>query len=178
MDATTAGLQRSFRLAQSRDWNLLVCAIGAELDAFQQGRRLLRAALGLDNDEGENSQDSVARSDVGLNSGWDRASNGSDQAQARPIRRQPLEQSSYWTPTRSAAFEDAREAQDDDPELLISRHDDWPNRSADDDDQPEPHLIVSRDADLDAEVLSQDDDPDPHLLLSPHVDHDPEQDSQ
>lgn len=46
MDATVAYLEEQLELATSRSWNLLVCAIGAELEAFKQGQDMLEAALG------------------------------------------------------------------------------------------------------------------------------------
>lgn len=47
MDATIAFLNETLDYASSRSWNLLTCAIGAELEAFQQGRDLLHEALGV-----------------------------------------------------------------------------------------------------------------------------------
>ncbi|KAH6620112.1 hypothetical protein C7974DRAFT_398924 [Boeremia exigua] len=47
MDATIAFLNEKLEYASSRSWNLLMCAIGAELEAFQQGRDLLHEALGV-----------------------------------------------------------------------------------------------------------------------------------
>ncbi|KAJ4364322.1 hypothetical protein N0V95_000731 [Ascochyta clinopodiicola] len=47
MDATILFLEEKWEYASSRSWNLLMCAIGAELEAFQQGRDLLHEALGV-----------------------------------------------------------------------------------------------------------------------------------
>ncbi|KAI9726377.1 MAG: hypothetical protein M1828_001651 [Chrysothrix sp. TS-e1954] len=47
MDTTIQQLETSLRLAETRSWNLLVCCIGAELEALQQGREILQHALGL-----------------------------------------------------------------------------------------------------------------------------------
>ncbi|KAH8726819.1 hypothetical protein GQ44DRAFT_770755 [Phaeosphaeriaceae sp. PMI808] len=47
MDATIAYLEDRLELASSRSWNLLVCAIGAELEAFMQGKDVLEDALGV-----------------------------------------------------------------------------------------------------------------------------------
>ena len=38
-------LEDKVQLAQTRGWNLLLCAIGAELEAFREGRDVLQAAL-------------------------------------------------------------------------------------------------------------------------------------
>ncbi|KAH7402617.1 hypothetical protein BKA66DRAFT_449161 [Pyrenochaeta sp. MPI-SDFR-AT-0127] len=46
MDNTIAYLEEKLELAASRTWNLLVCAIGAELEAFKQGKEVLEDALG------------------------------------------------------------------------------------------------------------------------------------
>ena len=40
-------LEGDFQTAESKNWNLLVCAIGAELAAFEQARNLLRETAGL-----------------------------------------------------------------------------------------------------------------------------------
>ncbi|KAJ4334861.1 hypothetical protein N0V87_006556 [Didymella glomerata] len=47
MDATITFLNEKLEYASSRSWNLLTCAIGAELEAFEQGRDLLHEALGV-----------------------------------------------------------------------------------------------------------------------------------
>lgn len=47
MDATIEFLDENCEYASSRSWNLLMCAIGAELEAFKQGRDLLHEALGI-----------------------------------------------------------------------------------------------------------------------------------
>jgi hypothetical protein len=47
MDATISYLEEKLELATSRAWNLLVCAIGAELEAFMQGKTVLEEALGV-----------------------------------------------------------------------------------------------------------------------------------
>jgi predicted nuclease with TOPRIM domain len=47
MEATISFLEEKLELATSRAWNLLVCAIGAELEAFVQGKTVLEEALGI-----------------------------------------------------------------------------------------------------------------------------------
>lgn len=44
MDDAIALVESKLKLAESKGWNLLVAAIGAELDAFQQGREILFGA--------------------------------------------------------------------------------------------------------------------------------------
>ncbi|KAL6705833.1 hypothetical protein ACN47E_006293 [Coniothyrium glycines] len=46
MESTISYLQEKLNLATLRSWNLLVCAIGAELEAFEQGKKVLQEALG------------------------------------------------------------------------------------------------------------------------------------
>ena len=45
MDQAIKVLEGKVRMAQMRGWNLLVCAVGAELEAFREGREVLRGAL-------------------------------------------------------------------------------------------------------------------------------------
>ncbi|KAL5117643.1 hypothetical protein ACEQ8H_004391 [Pleosporales sp. CAS-2024a] len=47
MDTTISFLEEKLDLATSRAWNLLVCAIGAELEAFLQGKTVLENVLGV-----------------------------------------------------------------------------------------------------------------------------------
>ncbi|CAI6336080.1 unnamed protein product [Periconia digitata] len=47
MSATVLYLEDTLELASQRGWNLLVCAIGAELEAFKQGQSLLEQTLGV-----------------------------------------------------------------------------------------------------------------------------------
>jgi hypothetical protein len=47
MDSTISYLEEKLEMATSRTWNLLVCAIGAELEAFVQGKTVLEDALGV-----------------------------------------------------------------------------------------------------------------------------------
>jgi myosin heavy subunit len=46
MDTTIAYLEQKLEVATERSWNLLMCAIGAELEAFMQGKNMLEEALG------------------------------------------------------------------------------------------------------------------------------------
>lgn len=45
MTAVIAGLRMHLRTAQGKGWNLLICAIGAELEAFREARTMLRQSL-------------------------------------------------------------------------------------------------------------------------------------
>ena len=56
MDKTIQLLERRLREAEEKDWKLLLCCIGAELEAFREGREILLEASGLGDmrDEGRN----------------------------------------------------------------------------------------------------------------------------
>ena len=45
MTSTILQLESKFKLAEARDWKLLVCCIGAELEAFREGKTILEDAL-------------------------------------------------------------------------------------------------------------------------------------
>jgi hypothetical protein len=47
LDATIDYLESSLHHAEENRWNLLICCIGPELEAFQEGRNVLRQTLGL-----------------------------------------------------------------------------------------------------------------------------------
>jgi hypothetical protein len=44
MDRTMFYIESKLKLAESKNWKLLVCCIGAELEAFKQGREILENA--------------------------------------------------------------------------------------------------------------------------------------
>jgi hypothetical protein len=70
LDATINLLSRNLHLAESKQWNLLICCLAPELEALTQGRSLIRQTLGLpplestpwpeanDEEEHEHEQDS------------------------------------------------------------------------------------------------------------------------
>ena len=47
MDRTILSLSSKLRKAEDNGWNILICCIGAELEALRQGRNLLSDALGI-----------------------------------------------------------------------------------------------------------------------------------
>ncbi|EXJ96126.1 hypothetical protein A1O1_01252 [Capronia coronata CBS 617.96] len=51
LDALIAFLQEALTQAEVKNWNLLICSIGAELAAFEQARDLLQETAGLENSE-------------------------------------------------------------------------------------------------------------------------------
>lgn len=46
LDGILSGLEEKFKLAETRDWKLLIAAIGAELEALRQGKSILGNVLG------------------------------------------------------------------------------------------------------------------------------------
>ncbi|KAF2741478.1 hypothetical protein EJ04DRAFT_539572 [Polyplosphaeria fusca] len=77
MEDTVAYLEGKMETASSRSWNLLVCAIGAELEAFKQGKEILDDTLGpsrkgkekaskplLDDESSATESDEVSRSAI------------------------------------------------------------------------------------------------------------------
>ena len=115
MDQTIIQVESKFKLAEARDWKLLVCCIGAELDAFRQGKEILEGALV---DEGPpvvpKSESSPPQTDFhGLNGGL----LGQDPAAMTSSKESVLH--------RGRVKEQTYDTEDDepDPELLISRKD-------------------------------------------------------
>jgi hypothetical protein len=49
MDQVMEFMERHLHEAEEKDWKLLICCIGAELEAFREGREILIAASGLNN---------------------------------------------------------------------------------------------------------------------------------
>lgn len=45
MSTVISALKEKFKVSEENEWNLLVCAIGAELDAFEEAERVLRRGL-------------------------------------------------------------------------------------------------------------------------------------
>ncbi|KAG5747561.1 hypothetical protein H9Q72_000844 [Fusarium xylarioides] len=56
MDTVVEELEKRLQLAESKHWNLLICAIGAELEAFLEGKAILRT-LGIITDEPVTTED-------------------------------------------------------------------------------------------------------------------------
>ncbi len=113
MDTTIAYLEEKLEFASSRSWNLLVCAIGAELEAFTQGRNMLEEALGSKRKGKERATDPLIDHD-GFETKQPEEMTGS----AIRISRSPPRQS---TPPKQTYFDS--EDDDPDPELMISHQD-------------------------------------------------------
>ena len=48
LDALVGVLEKDLSTAETKHWNLLICALGAEVEALRQGRSILQQALGRD----------------------------------------------------------------------------------------------------------------------------------
>ncbi|CAM1508548.1 Fc.00g053960.m01.CDS01 [Cosmosporella sp. VM-42] len=53
MDSVVTELEKKLQISEDRHWNLLICAIGAELEAFLEARSLLSISLGASHDESQ-----------------------------------------------------------------------------------------------------------------------------
>lgn len=60
MDESVEHLESQFTLAEDQDWKLLVVAIGAELEAFKEGRSVLQDALDVSVQASESGVDGAA----------------------------------------------------------------------------------------------------------------------
>jgi DNA repair exonuclease SbcCD ATPase subunit len=110
MDTTIAYLEDKLEVASSRNWNLLVCAIGAELEAFTQGKNILEEALGSRRKGKEKATGSLLDQD-GFQSEQTEQLTGSTIRISRSPPKHP-------TPPKQQYFDS--EDDDPDPELMIS----------------------------------------------------------
>lgn len=113
MDATITSLNEKLEYASSRSWNLLTCAIGAELEAFQQGRDLLHETLGVKRKGKEKATSSLVElQDF-------KAPPEEMTGSAIRIGRSPPKPA----PPKPSLFETDDSNDDPDPELMISHQD-------------------------------------------------------
>lgn len=113
IEATIDYLEQKVELASSQSWNLLVCAIGAELEAFKQGKDMLQQALGVSRKGKEKATESTSSPD-----GFAPAEQEMSGSTIR-ITRSPPEPA----PPKQHFFDTDDDNEDPDPELLISHHD-------------------------------------------------------
>ncbi|MCJ1367320.1 hypothetical protein MMC16_006452 [Acarospora aff. strigata] len=115
MDPVIAQVESKLKLAETRDWKLLVCCIGAELEALKEGRSLLQGTLAQATHDKKNEAS---------------ATNGLENGTAENIGspRKPAVSQDYGlqehTSQPSVLVEGLDEEDDEpDPELLISHQD-------------------------------------------------------
>ena len=106
LDQTLSQLESKFRLSEARNWKLLVCCIGAELEACRKGREVLResASLSVGGDREDYSKPICS------------AGEASDRSPVSDCSSPPYH---YHGQTKSA-LEIAAEDDEPDPDLLIS----------------------------------------------------------
>ncbi|KAF2110163.1 hypothetical protein BDV96DRAFT_501539 [Lophiotrema nucula] len=114
MNSTISYLQEKMDLATSRSWNLLVCAIGAELESLTQGKELLEQVLGPTMKGKEKSSEQLVDTESSTTESEDEASHS-----AIRITRSPPKSSA---PPPKPKFFDIDD-EDPDPELMILHQD-------------------------------------------------------
>jgi hypothetical protein len=68
MGGVITKLGETLSVAEEKGWNLLICAVGAELEAFKEGEGILRGALGVSSNDDEQIHDCHEESSTnGLN---------------------------------------------------------------------------------------------------------------
>ncbi|KAF2709607.1 hypothetical protein K504DRAFT_476872 [Pleomassaria siparia CBS 279.74] len=108
METTIASLEEKLDLATSRSWNLLVCAVGAELEAFKQGKDILGEALGISEKGKEKTTGMLVDTESPQTDGEGQGSS----SVIRISRSPPLQHKFFDT-----------DDEDPDPELMISHQD-------------------------------------------------------
>ncbi|KAF1941515.1 hypothetical protein EJ02DRAFT_455039 [Clathrospora elynae] len=112
MDTTITYLEEKLELASSRSWNLLVCAIGAELEAFTQGKSLLQEALGSKRKGNEKTTELLLDQDGFQTEQLEEMTGSAIRTSRSPPKPNPPKQRYFDS-----------EDDDPDPELMISHHD-------------------------------------------------------
>ncbi|PSN70229.1 hypothetical protein BS50DRAFT_571520 [Corynespora cassiicola Philippines] len=118
MDATVIYLEEKKEFASSRGWNLLLCAIGAELEAFKQGKDMLEEALGSKRKGKEKAIPSLLDSE---SSHTESDEEEVSRSAFRIGRTPPSKPTIPSIPTKPKLFD--TDDEDPDPELLISHQD-------------------------------------------------------
>jgi len=113
LEATIDYLEQKMDLASSQSWNLLMCAIGAELEAFKQGKDMLQDALGVSRKGKEKAAESIPDHD-----GFAPAAQEMTGSTIRIARSPPKP-----PPMKQHYFDTDDDNEDPDPELLLSHHD-------------------------------------------------------
>lgn len=115
MDPVIAHVESKLKLAEARDWKLLVCCVGAELEALKEGRLLLQGTL-----------DSVAGNRGSESPAVDGPESMSADSNGVPRKRGLSEDFGLQEqPQQSSTLVKGLDEEDDepDPELLISHQD-------------------------------------------------------
>jgi hypothetical protein len=118
MDDTTAQLEMNLQLAERKGWNLLICSIGAELEAFREAKVILLASLRTHKEQ-EATAVGKASTEFGSGSREDLLATPTD---ARQLNEHPT------SPLKDRAKSSSQIA---------------PSRSEDEDDEPDPAWLMS-----------------------------------
>ncbi|KAF2264333.1 hypothetical protein CC78DRAFT_533200 [Lojkania enalia] len=113
MQSTIKYLEGKLEVATSRSWNLLVCAIGAELEAFKQGKEILGETLGSDQKGKERAPNDLVDTSSSTTGSEEEASRS-----AIRIGRSPIKSTIPSKPNYIDTDND-----DPDPELMVSHQD-------------------------------------------------------
>ncbi|KAJ4286262.1 hypothetical protein N0V90_013296 [Kalmusia sp. IMI 367209] len=117
MDATIKYLEEKVEFVKAREWNLLFLAIGAELEAFKQGKAMLEEALGVKKDK--RVKEKVVEQLVDTDDTHPESDEEEVSRSAIRITRSPPKPA--MSPRKPTFFDTDNE--DPDPELMISHQD-------------------------------------------------------
>ncbi|KAF2003904.1 hypothetical protein P154DRAFT_519806 [Amniculicola lignicola CBS 123094] len=124
MDSTISYLEEKMELATSRNWNLLVCAVGAELEAFRQGKDLLEDALGVPRSSKGKEPEKLVDTESSQTESEDEGSNSAIRITSRsPPKPSSTSSSASPPPPPSGHKFFDTDDEDPDPELMISHQD-------------------------------------------------------
>ncbi|KAF2643228.1 hypothetical protein P280DRAFT_246879 [Massarina eburnea CBS 473.64] len=117
MENTVTYLEENLELATQRGWNLLVCAIGAELQAFKQGKEMLEEVMGVQRKGKEKAVEKLVDTDRVC--GGDGEEEEVSRSAIRIGVKSPPEPVLSPPPKQQHKFFDTDD-EDPDPELMIS----------------------------------------------------------
>lgn len=120
LEENTIELEERHKLAETRNWKLLVCAIGAELEAFLKGKQILEAALASTDDRTDLDQANDRANGSGSLEGA-QTPRGSRHDDSEAISN--LDKAFAAKAAVSSASDTDTEDDGPDPELLISHQD-------------------------------------------------------
>ena len=126
MRQTMLQLESRYKLAESHGWKLLMCAIGAELDAFRKGKQVLASALDVAYDTAEEGPSEGVKEGPDQHASSDTIVRGNamlgEEDQGQIIR--DLD-NAFQAESQGDGVSDHIDTDDDgpDPNFLISQHD-------------------------------------------------------
>ena len=123
MDSTVKDIEDAYSFAKHKGWKLLLCCIGAELEAFKQGQQLLRDSSTLDNTKNHSSYSNTDPEDNGTNDFADEPNDDDEDITDKPITHSRKGSAALFNfrDAVTADDEDADVDEEPDPELLITQ---------------------------------------------------------